>query len=158
MEDVFAIDSASSGIDRSKLIKGTGTIPYITRTDSINGIADFICAQNDAINKGNCITIGLDTQTVFYQCQDFYTGQNIQVLRSKHINKYSALFLIPLIRKVLSKFSWGGNGATLSRLRRTRIMLPVISGSNSEVDWDFMNRESSTRIARCICDYYNYIA
>ena len=36
-------------------------------------------------DEGNVITIGLDTQTVFYQENPFYTGQNIQILRNKQI-------------------------------------------------------------------------
>ena len=32
------------------------------------------------MDTGNCITVGLDTQTAFYQENSLYTGQNIQVL------------------------------------------------------------------------------
>lgn len=37
------------------------------------------------VDEGNVITIGLDTQTVFYQPASFYTGQNIQNYKTRRI-------------------------------------------------------------------------
>ena len=125
LSSVFSIKSTSSGIDKNKLIYQSGKYPYVTRTDTNNGINDFICEQPSyGMDTGNCITVGLDTQTAFYQENSFYTGQNIQVLRNDKLNAINAKFLIPLIKSTLSIFSWGGNGATLTRLRRSKIMLP----------------------------------
>ena len=84
----------------------------------------------------SCITVGLDTQTAFYQENSFYTGQNIQVLRNDKLNAVNAKFLVPLIKNTLSIFSWGGNGATLTRLRRSKIMLPV--DENHQPDFSYM--------------------
>ena len=133
------ITSTKSGIDKNKLNIDVGLIPYITRTDMRNGINMFVTdEQNNRYNidEGNVITIGLDTQTVFYQPTAFYTGQNIQVLRNKKLSKYSALFIIPLLKIQMEKFNWGGNGATLTRLKRTRIILPINSKGNP--NWQFM--------------------
>ena len=141
-EGFFDISSSSSGIDKNKLSSisddDSNTLPYVTRTDIDNGINRFIHKkQNDKykLDEGNVITIGLDTQTVFFQPHQFYTGQNVQILRHERLNKHNALFLIPLLKVQMEKFNWGGNGATLGRLFRTRIMLPV---HNGEVDWVFM--------------------
>ncbi|MEN6552826.1 MAG: restriction endonuclease subunit S [Methanobacterium sp.] len=138
LSEIFEIESTSSGIDKNKLINTKGTIPYITRTDENNGCADFIGKQDEKYikNKGNVITIGLDTQTVFYQVSEFYTGQNIQIVYNNKLNKYNALFIIPLLKKLMKKFNWGGNGATLTRLKKSRIRLPIDSKKNP--DWDFM--------------------
>lgn len=127
LNELFDIYSTSSGIDRNKLDKKLGNIPYITRGEKDNGYDSFVHAQdpNYKMDLPNTITIGLDTQTVFYQPFPFYTGQNIQVLASKALNKYIALFFIPLIIKQMVKFNWGGNGATLSRLKRSKILLPT---------------------------------
>lgn len=67
--NILSVHSTSSGIDKNKLVAGIGDIPYITRTDKSNGIDNFICAQDVKYNidYSNVITIGLDTQTVFYQ-------------------------------------------------------------------------------------------
>ncbi len=137
--DEFSIESTQSGIDKNKLIKEQGNIPYVTRTDVTNGIDMFICEQSSKykVDEGNVITIGLDTQTVFYQPSSFYTGQNIQVIRHKKLDRYNAQFLIVAIKKLVNKFSWGSYGATLTRLRKSKIYLPV--DSNGNIDFQFMS-------------------
>lgn len=139
LDDIFDIYSSNSGIDKNKLKIGIGNIPYITRTDKNNGIDSFVCEQDFKKYKkdsGNVITIGLDTQTVFYQQCDFYTGQNIQILSNPNLTFESSLYIIPLLKMVLEKFSWGSNGATLTRLKRSKIMLPA--NNKGEPDFNFM--------------------
>jgi len=162
-DGLFNISSTSSGIDKNKLNTGgndkeDNNIPYITRTDERNGINLFITnLQEDKykINDGGVITIGLDTQTVFYQPHAFFTGQNIQVLHHKELDKWVALFLIPLLRVQMDKFNWGGNGATLGRLNRTKIMLPTQEGGSPDFEYMrqyIMNLEYQKRI-----QYLDYI-
>ncbi len=136
LSDVFDIDATSSSIDKKKLNGKPGHYPYVTRTDKNNGYELFVGIQSKyCTDEGNVITIGLDTQTVFFQNSEFYTGQNIQVLRNQQLNKYIALFIIPLLKIQLRKFNWGGNGATLGRLRRLKVVLPTI---NNAPDYEFM--------------------
>lgn len=140
ISEVFdEVRSSKSQIDKIKLKNLVGNIPYITRTQKNNGIDSFVGEQpNYEKDPGNSITIGLDTQTIFYQTASFYTGQNIQVINDKNLNKNIALFLIPLLKKQLEKFNWGGNGVTLTRLRRTKIKLPINKKDN--VNWSFMEK------------------
>lgn len=136
---IFDIVSTSSGIDKNKLNLSSGSIPYVTRSDNGNGIDIFISDEQStkySMDNNNVISIGLDTQTVFYQPYKFFTGQNIQVISNKSMNKYNAKFIGRLLKAQLHKFNWGGNGATLGRLARTKIMLPV--NDNDEPDYDFM--------------------
>ena len=156
LSSVFSIKSTSSGIDKNKLIYQSGKYPYVTRTDTNNGINDFVCEQPFyGMDTGNCITVGLDTQTAFYQENSFYTGQNIQVLRNDKLNAVNAKFLVPLIKNTLSIFSWGGNGATLTRLRRSKIMLPVDESGNP--DYAFMEQYIKEREQQIIQNYIDYI-
>ncbi len=156
LSSVFSIKSTSSGIDKNKLIYQPGKYPYVTRTDTNNGINDFICEQPFyGMDTGNCITVGLDTQTAFYQENSFYTGQNIQVLRNDKLNAVNAKFLVPLIKNTLSIFSWGGNGATLTRLRRSKIMLPVDESGNP--DYAFMEQYIKEREQQIVQNYIDYI-
>lgn len=157
LDDLFKIISTSSGIDKCKLINVKGNIPYITRTDINNGYSLFIGKQDSKykIDEDNVVTIGLDTQTVFYQQYQFYTGQNIQILRSDNINKYVALFIIPMIKILMQKFNWGGNGATLTRLKRSRIMLPV--NSKGEPDYKYMEDYMRYLEQKKILQYLDYI-
>lgn len=138
---LFNISSTASGIDKNKLNMEDGDIPYLTRSNEINGINLFISDKQDpkwGMDEKNVITIGLDTQTVFYQPYKFYTGQNIQVLRHQKIDKDIAMFIISMLKVQMEKFNWGGNGATLGRLCRTKIMLPV--NENTDPDWKFMKQ------------------
>jgi hypothetical protein len=157
-EGLFQITSTKSGIDKNKLNTDSGMVPYITRSAMDNGIDLLITDNQDSkykINKGNVITIGLDTQTVFYQKNDFFTGQNIQVLENENLNKENSMFIIPLLKIQMNKFNWGGNGATLTRLNRTRILLPIDNKGN--LNWQFMEdyiKQEQNKIAQEVIDYY----
>lgn len=155
---LFKITSTSSGIDKNKLVlSDDGKIPYITRTDINNGINHFIGDKQKAnykIDKGNVITIGLDTQTVFYQEKDFFTGQNIQVIKHKELNKLNSLFLITLLKVQMQKFNWGGNGATLGRLSRTKIMLPI--DDKEKPDYEYMEQYAKSTIDKKTAKYITY--
>lgn len=137
LDEIFDIKSTQSSIDKKNLVNLVGTIPYITRSDKNNGIDMFIGEQPKyKKDEGNVLTIGLDTQTIFYQPIPFYTGQNIQVIRHPRMNRYNASFLIVTIKILLQKFNWGGNGATLTRLKRSKVFLPITG--KQEIDWQFM--------------------
>lgn len=141
---LFTVKSSVCEIDLINLNTDDGSIPYITRSNSRNGIAKLVKEeQNEGYikNKGNVITIGLDTQTVFYQPVDFFTGQNIQIIDHPKMNESIAQFLIPLFKTQLEKFNWGGNGATLRRLNALKIMLPVTKNGNP--DWEFMEHKGA---------------
>lgn len=155
---VFDITSTKSGIDKNKLNQTEGNIPYITRTDVQNGINLFVSEvqlSKYKMDEGNVITIGLDTQTVFYQPKSFYTGQNIQILRNKNLNKEVAMFIIPSLKIQMQKFNWGGNGATLGRLHRTKLMLPIDSAG--QPNWQFMEdyiKQEQQQQAQKVIAYY----
>ncbi|HEG2582060.1 TPA: restriction endonuclease subunit S [Campylobacter lari] len=86
----------------------------------------------------------------------FYTGQNIQILTYKELNKYNALFIIILLKKLMEKFSWDGNGATLARLKRGKIILPI--DSKGSPDYKFMEtymQAIEKEYLEKITSYYN---
>lgn len=141
LSNIFGYIGSSIGqMDKNRINnQGMKIYPYVTRTENNNGIESFIPNQKILDpNNGNVIIIGLDTQTVFYQKYPFYTGQNIQVLSDLpvELTESLAMFLITSIKPQLVKFNWGGNGATLGRLRKLRILLPT--NNKDEPDWEFM--------------------
>lgn len=149
---IFSISATKSSIDKGKLVDGEGEYPYITRSDISNGWGLMVPKQEKyLLDESNVITIGLDTQTVFYQPAAFYTGQNIQVLRNGHMNRYVAHFLIPIIKTQMVKFNWGGNGATLTRLRKLVLKLPV--NSKGDPDYAFMEEYMRTMEAKLLAKY-----
>lgn len=150
------IATTNSSIDAIRLIAGNDTtLPYVTRTDSNNGIARFVDVKNMSygLDKAGSIIVGLDTQTAFWQSHDFVTGQNIQVISGTILNEYIAQFLIPLLRKQMqAKFNWGGNGATLKRMKTLEIMLPVTD--SGEPDYEYMEQYAKNMM---LCKYQQYL-
>lgn len=141
--DIFeSMRAAGKWFDLSKAIgSGTPSVPYVARSGSRNGIGAFLPHQGfDPPNAGNAITIGVSTSTVFYQPVAFYTSKEIQVLRHQKLSADNGLILVALLREQMSKFQWG-NGASLERLKATRIMVPVITNTEGKqvVDWDGMS-------------------
>lgn len=128
-DGLFQIKTTNSSIDAVRLVKGRDQrCPYITRTDSNNGIARFVSSRNKEMgfDLAGTITIGLDTQTAYYQPANYVTGQNIQIVSGENLSEPVALFLLSILRSQMkAKFNWGGNGATLGRLLELQIMLPA---------------------------------
>lgn len=154
--DLFSISATSSSIDRCKLNNLAGDIPYITRSEKDNGWDSLVYIQNGyEQDNPNVITIGLDTQTVFYQPCSFYTGQNVQILSSPNLNQYVALFIIPLLKVQMRKFNWGGNGATLSRLKKIRLMLPVSAPHTP--DFVYMEEYMRNKEKEMLINYQKYL-
>jgi hypothetical protein len=142
--DVFeTMKAAGKWFDLSKAnVQGEPKHPYVARSGGGNGIGALIPTQDvPPPNKGNCITIGVSTSTVFYQPAPFYTSKEIQVLRHPRLTACSGLALVTLLRQQMGKFQWG-NGASLVRLKATKIMVPVTTSIDGEiaVDWDGMER------------------
>ena len=145
--DVFkSLRAAGEWFDHSKAISlGIPTVPYVARSGGGNGIGSFLPHQGfNPPNAGNAITIGVSTSTVFYQPVPFYTSKEIQVLRHPELSADNGLILVALLREQMGKFQWG-NGASLERLKATRIMVPVKADANGEqvVDWNGMRRYGS---------------
>ena len=139
--DVFdSLTASKAWYDKNKIQAGSGSYPYVSRSRLANGHESVVGRQDLPPNAGNAITIGVDTQSVFYQPVPFYTSVKIQVLRHSRMTAASALVLVALLREQMMKFQWG-NGVSLDRLQATRIMVPVVVGASGEdvVDWDGMN-------------------
>lgn len=142
LTDVFEkVRASRAWFDRISLsTHGDRVFPFVSRSAASNGVVDFVPLQDKQPEFGNVITLGLDTQTLGYQPVSFYTSQNIQILQHENLNQFNALVLMAAIRQQLGKFSWGGNGATLKRLKATRIMVPVVIIPPGETvpDWEGM--------------------
>lgn len=154
---LFKIATTNSSIDGIRIIDGdVKDIPYVTRTDADNGIARFVSDKNLSYGSDNagCITVGLDTQTAFWQPHLFVTGQNIQVITGHQLNAWIAQFLIPLFKSQMkAKLNWGGNGATLGRMKRLELMLPI--DDNGEPDYAYMEQYAKNMMLR---KYEQYLA
>lgn len=155
----LCIKTTDSSIDGVRLIDDDEkTVPYITRSDSNNGLARFVSAKNYEFGSddGGCITVGLDTQTAFYQPHKFVTGQNVQVITGKSLNEDVAQFMVPILRQQMTaKFNWGGNGATLGRMKRLTVMLPVTD--TGEPDYAYMAEYAQQKRDAMLANYRAYV-
>lgn len=134
--DIFEIKT-SKCIHENSLKQGSGTIPYITRTGLNNGILKFVRDQGmEKLNPGNVITIGMDTQTVFYQKLDFYCGRDILSLSHNVINQYIGVFIVGILNPIIKKKYSYGYCASLTRIRKLEIPLPATP--DGKPDWDIM--------------------
>lgn len=153
------IETTNSSIDGIRLIDdGEKSVPYITRSDANNGLARFVSAKNYEFGSddGGCITVGLDTQTAFYQPHKFVTGQNVQVITGENISEDVAQFLVPILRQQMTaKFNWGGNGATLGRMKRLSVMLPVTD--SGEPDYEYMAEYARQKGNAMLAKYRAYV-
>ncbi|AND17998.1 restriction endonuclease subunit S [Rathayibacter tritici] len=152
--DVFgSVKASTAWFDKAKLHVGDDdAYPFVSRGKASNGVGGFTARQARLPECGQAITIGLDTQTVAYQPVAFYTSQNIQVLRHPLLDRDAGLVLVACLQKQMRKFSWGGNGATLGRLKKTRIMVPVTRDVDGRlhVDWAGMGRFGEIIRARTV--------
>lgn len=155
----LCIKTTDSSIDGVRLIDDDEkSVPYVTRSDSNNGLARFVSPKNYEFGSddGGCITVGLDTQTAFYQPHKFVTGQNIQIITGESLNEDVAQFMVPILRQQMTaKFNWGGNGATLGRMKRLTVMLPVTD--SGELDYEYMAKYTRQKRETMLDKYRKYV-
>ena len=112
-----------------------GYMRFITRTDENNGCDCYVkIDDNDIKEKGNAIIIGDTTSTIYYQAEDFVTGDHIVVCRANWINKYTALFIKSIVEKERYRYSYG-RAFKMDLIKSTIIKLPT---KNDSPDWEFM--------------------
>lgn len=115
-----------------------GDIPYISTTRENNGITTYVSKSN---REGNLITLAYDGSigACFYQSNPFFASEKIVTidLVQHKLNKYIALFLIPIIQLESQMYAYGGRKWTVEQqLKETKIKLPV--DDKNSPDFDFM--------------------
>lgn len=109
-----------------------GDTPFIGAIDSNNGYRDFI--GQDPIHTGNTITVNYNGSVAeaFYQPKPFYASDDVNVLYPKFpMTKYSALFIISLIKMEKFRFNYGRKW-NLDRMNVSTILLPVNADGNPD--------------------------
>lgn len=155
----LSIATTNSSVDAVKLKNGDNCfVPYITRSAENNGITRFVSPNNFdyGSDRAGCITVGLDTQTAFYQPHEFITGQNIQIVASDSFNEDNAQFVVTILRSQMqAKFNWGGNGATLGRMKRLEALVPV--NNSGDPDYEYMTEYSQKKREIMLSKYKTYV-
>lgn len=121
-------------------------IPHVTRTDVNNGVKDFVQLETSfKKERGNAITIGDTTATIFYQERDFICGDHMVILRSQKLNKYNSLFLTTIMNLERPRYNYG-RAFKKDTIAATKIKLPAINTGKKdksgktiyEPDWQYM--------------------
>ena len=111
--------------------------PYVVRSSQNNGIKGYIKEPTSGLNPGNTISLAQDTAQFFYQDQPYFTGNKVKVLTPINfvLNKETALYLISVMDKAFSGFSWGSN-YSVDNLKPINIQVPVTP--SGELDTEYM--------------------
>jgi len=118
-----------------------GDIPYISTTKENNGITTYVAESN---RKGNLITLAYDGSigACFYQADAFFASEKIVTIDTVQypMNKFLAMFLIPVLQLESELYSYGGRKWTVEKqLKETRIRLPI-EKNGEDPDYKFMER------------------
>ncbi|MGX0440776.1 restriction endonuclease subunit S [Staphylococcus capitis] len=135
----------------------SNNIPFLAATKNNNGLTGFINKSivrkydkvgnisnkdsNRRFFNGKCLAITNNGSVgnVYYQDTEFTCSHDITVLylKNSEINKFIALFLIPLLKKTGSKYAYA-NKWRPKRMRKSKVLLPVDDQCNP--DYDFMEQ------------------
>ena len=129
-----------------------GDIPYVSATNSNNGIETF--AKNNSMHSKNAITIS-DFGKAFFQ-QNSFSGTHIVVLVPKvEINEYTALFICSCIDKAYKNIFSFGYACGINRLKSRQIKLPVTDAGAP--DYEYMEQYIKNLEYKKIKEYMAYI-
>lgn len=132
LKDIFQIKKASNVTDD---LLEPGNINYCTRRKYNNGVLKQINADNLPIMTGNCIIIGGESASVFYENVKFVAGNNITCLYHKQLNVYNGLYLVTLLKQSSIKYNYS-RAWNKTNIENTSIALPITP--NNLIDWDYM--------------------
>jgi len=142
--DLFEIEIAKS-IDKTKLKNQYNGINYISRKTTNNGLELKTNYDNyDLLNFGNTLSltmVGEYKGTCFYQEKDFYSSQNILLLRKDNLNKNQFLFLTSLFTKKYKNENNYSDALKKQSILKETIKLPSILNQETnlyEPDWQYM--------------------
>ena len=137
IKDFFDIDKP---IARSQKNYNEGNIPFIASGNYNNGVL-ALCEphKNEAIDKGNCITVSPIDGSTFYQPNDFLgrggAGSSILILRNDHLNYRRGLFLVTIMRRIFAKYTYI-DALNSTIIKEEKLLLPVTDDGSP--DWDKM--------------------
>lgn len=116
--------------------KDGNRINYITRTNTNNGCKSIVLNENySGIEKGNAITIGDTTATIYYQPLPFICGDHMVIIRATWLNKYTGTFVVSILKKEAYRYNYG-RAFIVEKIKKTMVKLPVNDIGNP--DWQFM--------------------
>lgn len=136
--DLLNFESTKKSIHKRMITDFNGKYPYITRNTKAQGIDSYINYDIEYLNPGNTISLGLDTFVLYYQAKSYFTGNKVLIVsvKERELTSNIALYLITVLRKKLSKYTWSA-GINRTQIKDLKISLPT---KNNEPDWEYMEK------------------
>jgi len=134
----FALDELFELKKGKRLTKAnmkSGTVPFVSSTDSNNGISKYI--GQAAIHEGNTLTVNYDGSVAeaYYQPEPFYALDSVNVLYPKfELDTLVGLFIASMIRNEKYRFNYGRKWH-LERMSKSRIKLPATPSGELDIGW-----------------------
>lgn len=123
---------------RRKDSDGTGNTPFVTSSDSNNGVTGITSLS--PYHQGNTIGVNRNGSVgeAFYQPIPFCSTEDVHIFNPKfELNPYIGLFLSTLIRREKYRFGYGRKWG-IERMKKSVIRLPV--KPDNTPDWEFMEQ------------------
>lgn len=138
----FYFSDVFTRVQRGKRLKKDdhieGLIPYVSSKANNNGIDGFVGNMERVRIFSNCISLANSGSvgSAFFQEFEFVASDHVTTLQKKGIDKYTYLFMLPIICRLSEKYSFNREINDL-RISRERIMLPI--QADGTPDWEFMS-------------------
>lgn len=156
IEDVCEI---KSGVRLTKANQEIGVRPFVSASDSDNGVTAFVSNKNKSLDA-NVLGVNYNGSVVenFYHPYEAIFSDDVKRLKWKdeiYGNKYTYLFLKQMILSQKIKYAYGYkfNG---ERMKRQKIMLPVTKTGLPDYDYmkSYMQKQELEQIFK-ILNYLN---
>ena len=143
LDEIFELKSSKKIFHANNLEiydeKINGANPYVVRSTQNNGIRGYIFENKAYLNEGNTLSFAQDTFSVFYQAEEYFTGNKVKVLKSKFSefnSKNRSLIWFQIFNFVLQSCTWG-LGSNVSSISEIKILLPTLGG---KINFSFMEK------------------
>ncbi len=138
----FKFNEVFTLIKRGKRLKKAdhvdGSTPYVSSTSLNNGVDGFIGNEDRVRVFEDCLTIANSGSVgeTFYHQYSFVASDHVTQLKRDGLDKYTYLFMVPIIRRLSEKYSFNRE-INDDRISREQIILPVTS--DGSIDFEFMS-------------------
>ena len=137
----FFFTDIFTDIKRGKRLKKAdhkeGNMPYVSSTSLNNGIDGFVGNERNVRIFDECITLANSGSvgSAFFHQYKFVASDHVTKLKSKRMNRYAYLFMLPIINRLSEKYSFNRE-INDERIKREKFLLPVTADGTP--DWQYM--------------------
>ncbi|CAK1245433.1 Restriction endonuclease S subunit (HsdS) [Fructobacillus fructosus] len=123
--ELFKVTTSKKRFDANKVTIQEKGYPYIARTSLNNGVRGYIKEDTKYLNEANTISFGQDTATMFYQEEQYFTGDKIKILTPEfdEFDEIIAQFFITSMSKSFSTFTWGSSSYNMKIINSQKIRI-----------------------------------